>query len=227
VNARALLDTANALLVDLDGTLVDSTGPVRRAWKVFAVRHGLDPEKVHRFAQGRPSRESIRLLVPDSDVEAETAAVEAAEVTDTDGVIALPGAPELLASGRTLAIVTSCSTALAHARLTAAELQIPDVLVSSDGLERGKPDPACFLIAARRLEIEPMRCVVIEDAPAGIRAGCSAGARVIALRTTHADDELSEADAIVDDVAAMLRAELAPVGGGRRSPRFVQSYPPG
>ena len=74
----------------------------------------------------------------------------------------------------------------------------------SDGLERGKPDPACFLIAARRLEIEPVRCVVIEDAPAGIRAGRKAGARVIALRTTHADDELSEADAIVDDVAAVL-----------------------
>ena len=79
--------------------------------------------------------------------------------------------------------------------------RVPDVLVSSDGLERGKPDPACFLIAARRLEIEPCRCVVIEDAPAGIRAGRAAGASVIAVRTTHADDELSEADAIVDGVS--------------------------
>ena len=204
MNARALLHDADAILVDLDGTLVESSGPVRRAWEGFAVRHGLDPEEVHRFAQGRPSRESIRLLAPESDIEAETAAVEEAEVTDTDGVVALPGASELLASGRPLAIVTSCSTALAHARLNAAGLPIPDVLVSSDGLERGKPDPACFLIAARRLEIEPVRCVVIEDAPAGIRAGRKAGASVIALRTTHADDELSEADAIVDDVAAVL-----------------------
>ncbi len=130
--------------------------------------------------------------------------VEEAEVTDTDGVVALPGASELLASGPPLAIVTSCSTALAIARLDAAGLPIPEVLVSSDGLERGKPDPACFLIAARRLETEPARCVVIEDAPAGIRAGRKAGASVIALRTTHADDELSEADAIVDDVAAVL-----------------------
>lgn len=204
MNARALLHDADAILVDLDGTLVDSSGPVRRAWEGFAVRHGLDPEEVHRLAQGRPSRDSIRLLAPESDIVAETAAVEEAEVTDTDGVVALPGASELLASERPLAIVTSCSTALAHARLNVAGLPIPDVLVSSDGLERGKPDPACFLIAARRLEIEPVRCVVIEDAPAGIRAGRKAGAWVIALRTTHADDELSEADAIVDDVAAVL-----------------------
>ena len=204
MNARTLLRDAGAILVDLDGTLVDSTGPVRRAWEGFAVGHGLDPEEVHRFAQGRPSRESIRLLAPDSDVEAETAAVEEAEVTDTDGVVALPGAAALLASQRPLAIVTSCSTQLAHARLNAAGLPIPEVLVSSDGLERGKPDPACFLIAARRLQIEPSHCVVIEDAPAGIQAGRAAGAHVIALRTTHADDELAEAHAIVDDVASAL-----------------------
>jgi mannitol-1-/sugar-/sorbitol-6-phosphatase len=204
MNARTLLESADAILVDLDGTLVDSTGPVRRAWQGFAERHGLDAEEVHRFAQGRPSRESIRLLAPDSDVEAETAAVEEAEVTDTEGVVALPGAARLLATERPLAIVTSCSAALAHARLTAAGLPIPKVLVSSDGLDRGKPDPACFLIAAGRLEIEPDRCVVLEDAPAGIRAGRAAGARVIALRTTHADQELSEADAIVDDVACAL-----------------------
>jgi mannitol-1-/sugar-/sorbitol-6-phosphatase len=204
VNARALLHDADAILVDLDGTLVESSGPVRRAWEGFAARHGLDPEEVHRFAQGRPSRESIRLLAPESDIEAETAAVEEAEVTDTDGVVALPGASELLGSGRPLAIVTSCSTALAHARLSAAGLPTPDALVSSDGLERGKPDPACFLIAARRLEVDPVHCVVIEDAPAGIRAGRRAGASVIAVRTTHADAELSEADAIVDDIAAVL-----------------------
>lgn len=204
MNPRSLLENADAILVDLDGTLVDSTGPVLRAWHGFAVRHGLNPDEVHRFAQGRPSHESIRLLAPDSDIEAETAAVEEAEVTDTDGVVALPGAAELLRSGRRLAIVTSCSTALAHARLNVAGLPVPDVLVSSDGLQRGKPDPACFLIAARRLRVEPARCVVIEDAPAGIRAGRDAGASVIAVRTTHPDDELSGADTIVDDVAAIL-----------------------
>jgi mannitol-1-/sugar-/sorbitol-6-phosphatase len=204
----ALLAGADALLVDLDGTLVDSTAPVRRVWAAFAKRHGLDWDEVHSFAQGRPSRETIRLLAPDAEHDAEAAAIEHAEVHDTTDVLALPGAAQLLASERPLAVVTSCSSALAVARLRAAALPIPPVLVSSDGLERGKPDPACFLIAARRLGAEPRRCVVLEDAPAGIAAGRAAGATVIALRTTHADDELRDAHAIADDLASLASFRL-------------------
>jgi sugar-phosphatase len=205
MTAAELFGRAEALLVDLDGTLVDSAAPVRRVWAAFAERHGLDPETVHRFCQGRPSRETIRMLVPEADQTAEAALVEATEVRDTEGVVALRGAPELLSTDRPLAIVTSCSTALAEARLQAAGLPTPRVLVSSDGLKRGKPDPACFLIAARNLGTDPERCVVLEDAPAGITAGASAGASVIALRTTHSDEELTDADAIVDDLAALVR----------------------
>jgi sugar-phosphatase len=203
-----MLAAADAVLVDLDGTLVDSAGPVRRVWDAFALRHGLDPDEVERFAHGRPSRETVRALVPHSDLDAESDAIEAAEIADTSGVVALPGAAQLLAGDRPLAIVTSCSTALATTRLHAAGLDVPDVLVSSDGLERGKPDPTCFLIAARRLGFDAARCVVIEDAPAGILAGRAAGATVIALRTTHGDDELGDADAIVDDIAELLMARV-------------------
>lgn len=201
--ADALVARSGALLIDLDGTLVDSSAPVRRVWGEFAKRHGLESEGVHHFAQGRPSRETVRLLAPDADHETEAATLEAAEVGDTRGVRALPGAAAVLASRRPLAIVTSCSTALATARLRAAGLPVPPVLISSDGLERGKPDPACFLIAARRLGVELAQCVVLEDAPSGISAGRAAGATVIALRTTHGDDELREADAIVDDLASL------------------------
>ncbi|HEY2772234.1 MAG TPA: HAD-IA family hydrolase [Solirubrobacteraceae bacterium] len=204
MTAGVLLQRADALLVDLDGTLIDSSAPVRRAWEAFADRHGLDPDEVERFAHGRPSRESIRSLAPDTDQEREATALEEAELGDTEGVTALPGALELLGSGRRLAIVTSCSTALAETRLRAAGLPIPSILVSSDGLEHGKPDPSCFFIGARRLGVEPARCVVLEDAPAGIRAGRDAGARVIAVRTTHGDQDLAEADSIVDDLRALL-----------------------
>jgi sugar-phosphatase len=213
MSAVSLLADAEALLVDLDGTLVDSAGPVERAWSAFAARHDLDPVAVQRSAHGRPSRETVRALAPDSDLDAEVAAVEAAELADTDGVRALPGAAALLSGGRTLAIVTSCSTSLATARLRAARLAIPPVLVSSDGLERGKPDPACFLIAAQKLGVDPSRCVVLEDAPAGIRAGRDAGAKVIALRTTHSDGELGDADAIADDIAALLSEQPRHRGG--------------
>ncbi len=108
-----VLGGAQALLVDLDGTLVDSSAPVSRAWTAFAERHGLDPDEVHAFAQGRPSSETVRLLAPGADHAAEAALVEEAETTDTDGVFALPGAGELLRSGYPLAIVTSCSSQLA------------------------------------------------------------------------------------------------------------------
>jgi mannitol-1-/sugar-/sorbitol-6-phosphatase len=209
MTAAQLFARAGALLVDLDGTLVDSSAPVRRAWYAFAARHGQDGERVHRFAQGRPSRETVALLAPNADQRAEAAWIEEIEVGDTGGVRALPGAKLLLSSGRPLAIVTSCSTALAEARLAAAGLPRPPVLVSSDGLRRGKPDPECFLIAARLLAVEPARCVVLEDSPTGIAAGRAAGAKVIALRTTHGDEELGDADAIVDDLAALLTARGA------------------
>ena len=205
MSAAELLAGAAALLVDLDGTLVDSSAPVERVWTAFALRHGLDPEQVNHFAHGRPAGESVRLLAADADHEAEAAAIRRTELSDTDGVRALPGAAELLAAPpRPLAIVTSCSTALAHSRLRAAGLPIPPLLVSSDGLERGKPDPECFLIAARRLDVEPTACVVLEDAPAGIEAGRAAGATVIAVRSTHSDEELGDADAIVDHIGELL-----------------------
>ncbi|HUE27354.1 MAG TPA: HAD family hydrolase, partial [Solirubrobacteraceae bacterium] len=119
MTASELLARAEAVLVDLDGTLVDSSAPVRRAWDEFAARHGLGGKEVRRLAQGRPSRETIRLLVPGADQAAEAAAVERAEVHDTDGVVALPGAAQLLTLDRPIAIVTSCSTVLALARLRA------------------------------------------------------------------------------------------------------------
>ncbi|HWE09385.1 MAG TPA: HAD-IA family hydrolase [Solirubrobacteraceae bacterium] len=205
MNARGLIESAHGLLVDLDGTLVDSTAPVHRAWSHFAARHGLDAEHVHRFAQGRPSRESVRLLVPGANHAAEAEALERAELGDVDGIVALPGAAELLSGGWRLAVVTSCSRALAHMRLRAAGLPIPTALVSADDVERGKPDPTCYLLGAARLGVDPAGCVVLEDAPAGISAGRAAGARVLAVRTTHADHDLGDADLIVDDLSQIGR----------------------
>jgi mannitol-1-/sugar-/sorbitol-6-phosphatase len=208
VSTRALDDSAlggaQVLLVDLDGTLVDSSAPVSRAWTAFAKRHGLDPDEVHAFAQGRPSSETVRLLAPSADHAAEAALVEEAETTDTDGVFALPGAGDLLRSGHPLAIVTSCSSQLADVRIRAAGLPRPEVVISSSMVMRGKPDPEGFLLGARQLNVTAARCAVLEDSPIGIDAGRAAGARVIALRTTHGDDALARADAIIDNLAALF-----------------------
>ena len=199
-----VLGGVQVLLVDLDGTLVDSSAPVSRAWTAFAKRHGLDPDEVHAFAHGRPSSETVRLLAPGADHAVEAALVEETETTDTDGVFALPGAGDLLRSGYPLAIVTSCSSHLSDVRLRAAGLPRPEVVISSSMVMRGKPDPEGFLLGARRLGVTAARCAVLEDAPVGIDAGRAAGARVIALRTTHGEDALAAADAIIDNLAALF-----------------------
>jgi sugar-phosphatase len=178
---------------------------VWRAWAAFAERHGLDADEVNRVAHGRPSRETVRQLAP-AVAEREAELIERAETTDVEGVVALPGAAALLRGPQRKAIVTSCSDALAAVRLRAAGLPAPDVIVSADSVTRGKPDPQAYLLGAERLGVAPADCVVLEDAPAGIAAGRAAGCYVIALRTTHADAELADADAIVDDLTQLGEA---------------------
>lgn len=203
MTAQELVDAAAGLLVDLDGTLVDSSLPVTRVWTDFAHRHGLDPVEVLRFAHGRPSRETVRLLAPDADPTLEAQIIEDAEVGDAEGVVALPGAVALLASGRRLALVTSCSAALAGVRLTAAGLPEPDVIISSDLVKHGKPHPECFSLGATRLTLTNAGCLVLEDAPAGVRAGVDAGSPVVAVRTTHRGADLTAASAVIDDLSQL------------------------
>lgn len=196
-----------AYLVDLDGVLVDSLGAAIRSWTWWASLHGLDPGPFIR-AHGRPSREAIAELAPQLDADAEAALVEEREIGDTD-VVALPGASGILAAARPVAIVTSGGRRLAEARLRAAGLQRPKVLVSVDSISRGKPDPEPYLYAAQRLKIAPSRCTVFEDAPAGVAAGRAAGMRVVALTTTVGAEELAGADRIVRDLAEYLDGRFA------------------
>ena len=191
-----------AYLIDLDGVLVDSLGAAIRSWTWWASLHALDPGPFIR-AHGRPSREAIAELAPALDADAEAARVEEREIADTD-VVALPGATAMLAAARPVAIVTSGGRRLAEARLRAAGLERPEVLVSADSISRGKPDPEPYLYAAQRLEIPPSRCTVFEDAPAGVAAGKAAGMCVVALTTTVGAKELAAADHIVGDLAEYL-----------------------
>jgi sugar-phosphatase len=195
------------MLFDLDGVLVDSTPAVTRVWEKWAVAHGFDPEKTVREAHGRPSIETIRELLPDANHEAENRDVERQEIADLEGVIPLPGAVDLLTSLPLdrWAIVTSCTKDLAEVRIRAAGLPLPRTIVTSSDITNGKPHPEPYLKGATALGFPPAGCIVVEDVPAGIRSGKAAGARVIAVRTTATDDELtaSGADWIVDDCRAI------------------------
>ena len=196
------------MLFDLDGVLVDSTPAVARVWAGWAKEHGFDPDEVVKMAHGRPSITTIRELLPHADHEAENREVERREITDVEGVVPLPGALELL---RALplerwAIVTSCTRQLAGVRIAAAGLPQPKHLVTATDVHRGKPDPEPYLKGAQFLGVSAVNCLVIEDAPAGIRAGKAAGARVVALRTTASDPELLQAGAdwIADNCAGFF-----------------------
>jgi sugar-phosphatase len=192
------------VLADLDGTLVDSVASSRRAWGAFAARHGLDAEETHRFAMGRPTRESIALLAPGSDLASELERLDGDEVGDAGSVVAYPGAAALLAGPTPVAVVTSGSTALATARLRGAGLEAPAVLVTADSIERGKPDPEPFLLGAAHLGVAPGRCLVLEDAPRGIASARAAGIPVVAFRTTHPESELEGADFVLDSLGDAL-----------------------
>lgn len=195
----------SALLFDLDGVLIDSTPAVARVWRRWAVARGLDPEAVVKMAHGRPSRTTIRELLPDADIEAEDREVERREMEDLDGVVLLPGARQLLDSLPVdrWTIATSCTRPLAEVRLRAAGLPVPKTMITSSDVKIGKPDPEPYLKAAAMLKFAAKNCVVVEDASAGVLAGKAAGARVIAFRTTMERRELEDAGAdwIVHDCA--------------------------
>lgn len=208
-----LTDVA-AVLFDMDGTLVDSDAAVERAWTTWAQEYGVDvdPGTLH----GRPADATVRSLRPDLD----DAAVDAAAARQLDlqyddlaDVVPTPGALELLAVlDLPWAVVTSADLRLARARLGAAGITAP-VLVTVDDISRGKPDPEGYLLAARRLGVEPVRCIVVEDAPAGVAAGRAAGARVAALKGVEGDlpiNDLAELATIIADGAGTCMPSTPP-----------------
>jgi sugar-phosphatase len=187
----------DGMLFDLDGVLVDSTPAVERVWSKWAIAHGLDPEETVRLAHGRPSIATVRDIMPDADYERENEAILRGELEDTEGVVPISGAREILEllPLERWALVTSCARPLAELRLKTARLPIPEKMITCDDVRIGKPDPEPYIKGAALLGIPASRCIVFEDAPAGIRSGKSAGATVIALRSTSTDDELENAGA--------------------------------
>jgi mannitol-1-/sugar-/sorbitol-6-phosphatase len=203
-----------ALLFDLDGVLIDSTPAVSRVWSQWAEERGFDAAEVVAHAHGRPSIATVRKYLPLSDHEAENREVERRETTDVEGVVLLGGARELLESlpPDRWTIVTSCTRPLAEVRLRAAGLPVPERLVTSTDVSEGKPHPEPFLQAAAKLGFPASECVVLEDVPAGIRAGKAAGSRVIAFRTTVQNSELhgAGADWVLGDCTDVLVVDTSP-----------------
>ncbi|MCD9146019.1 HAD-IA family hydrolase [Streptomyces albireticuli] len=200
--------SANALLFDSDETLVSSLRSVRRVWSQWTESYGMTLEEAMARVQvhGRPAAEIAAALLPADQVAEGVRRLVDAEVADAvaGNVKPVPGAIELLASlpQDRWAVVTSGSRRIAEARLHQVGIHPKFLVTSDDDLTHYKPHPEPFLLAAERLGVEPSRCVVFEDAPAGLTAGRAAGMATIALTTTHRADELA-ADATVADLTAV------------------------
>ncbi len=196
-----------AILFDLDGVLVDSTVIVERHWRLWAERHGLAPESILAHSHGRRTIDTLHIVAAhlSLDLEQEAALLEKYESEDIEGLVPVPGAIELIQSlpDHSWAVVTSGSYRLASSRLQAVGLPIPDVFVTAEEVRQGKPHPEGYLTAARRLGQDPQDCLVIEDAPAGIRAAHAAGCRAIGVATTFSIAEIAEAEVIVPDLSSM------------------------
>lgn len=199
----------SALLFDMDGVLINSTPAVARVWRGWAAQHGFNPEEVVARAHGRPSLTTVREYLPHADHEAENREVERREIEDLDGVVALPGASDLVRSlpEGLWTIVTSSTRPLAEVRLRAAGLTVPPRLITSSDVAHGKPHPEPYLQAASILGVSITDCVVVEDVPAGIQSGKTAGARVIAFTTTVPASTLraAGADWILQNCAGIRR----------------------
>ncbi|MEU0188310.1 HAD-IA family hydrolase [Streptomyces afghaniensis] len=210
MTATALL-TARALLLDMDGTLVNSDASVERVWRRWSERHGLDPDEVMKVVHGRQGYASMALLLPGRPMEqnhADNARMLAEETADTEGVVPIPGAPEFLASLRGLphALVTSADVPLSTARMAAAGLELPEVRVTAESVGASKPDPEGFLKGAAELGVAPEDCVVFEDSGAGIAAGRAAGMTVVGVGPRAA---FHEPDVVVDDLTRVRVEALA------------------
>ena len=198
----------SAILFDLDGVLLDSTRVVAAQYTRWALENGLDPDDVMRAAHGVRTVEVIRRVAPHLDAVAETKKIEDREAA-ADGIVPIPGALALLNSiprGR-WAVVTSGTRFLAVTRMQRFGIPVPEIVVTADDVTNGKPDPEPYKRGAELLHISPAECLVIEDAPAGIRSAHGAGMKVISLPSTYPVSELHEADAIVSglgDITVIL-----------------------
>lgn len=198
-----LILNCQAILFDLDGTLVESTLFIERLWQDWGMQHGVAPHRMTAVMHGRPATEIINIVAPHLSAEDEIDALETNEISRMEGMKTYSGAKELLSSlpPKRWAIVTSGSWRVASARLNYAQLPIPDVFITADGIKAGKPAPDAYLLAARRLNVKPADCVVVEDSPAGIEAGKAAGMRVIAIASTHPNVSLMQADIVIQQLS--------------------------
>ncbi len=189
---------ADALLFDLDGTLVDTTVAIESAWRWAADQLDVPFGRVEPHIHGIPADQALGRAVPHLDELTKSRLVIGILTRQADPaspVSATPGALNLLAGlpPERWAIVTSGDMMLARSSMKKAGLPEPAVLITADDVNDGKPHPEPFLLAMERLGVSAAGCIAVEDSPAGIRSAIAAGVRVLGVGATFAHERLGEA----------------------------------
>ncbi|KAM5531931.1 hypothetical protein V8D89_014401 [Ganoderma adspersum] len=212
----------DAILFDMDGTLVDSTDGVVGAWELFAEKYpGLDVTVVLSSSHGVRTVENLKThcgINDPEELEREARRFEEAIVAESkkngrQGIIPLPGVREIMAEigpyhklpKPKWAICTSATVVYATSALKTVGVPIPDAFVVSEDVEKGKPEPDPYLLGAERTGVDPSRCLVVEDAPAGVRSGKAAGCKTLGLITSHSREQMEEVkpDWLVPNLASV------------------------
>ena len=178
----------DAFLFDMDGTILTSIIAAERVWAAWAREHGLDVDVFLPTIHGKRSIDTVRNLgLPDIDVAAEAQRITQLEIEDVEGIEAIAGVAAFLATLPVdrWAIVTSAPRKLAEARIAAAGLPMPPVMVAAEDVQRGKPAPDPFLLGAEKLGMHPQQCLVFEDTLAGLQAAEAAGMDSVVVTATH------------------------------------------
>jgi sugar-phosphatase len=190
-----------AVVFDCDGVLVDSSEAVHAGWRQLCAELGLPADEVLRTIHGVRAADTLARWVGSEQLAGAVSRLEDIEVATAEDTRPVAGALELVAAlhGQAWGVATSGSRRLASARLTAAGFVLPGVLIGADDVPRGKPHPDPYLAAAAKLGVDPSGIVVFEDSPSGAAAAQAAGARVVAVATTHPVGAFA-ADATVADL---------------------------
>jgi HAD superfamily hydrolase (TIGR01509 family) len=192
---------AKVLLFDMDGTLIDTDGVSNMVWEKWALKNSISLESILKVHHGRRPEETIHLVAPHLPEKEHAAEIYEAHATITTGFELIKGSKEFfnhLPLG-SIGVVTSATRPIVENRFSHTGLRLDSVIVTSEMVKKGKPDPEAYLLAASTFNIDPRDCLVFEDAPAGIMAAKAAGMKVIGVVTTHSREQLSEADYLIDD----------------------------
>ncbi|OCL07040.1 HAD-like protein [Glonium stellatum] len=214
-SAKPEIHSFHGLLFDMDGTIIDSTNAIVKHWEKIGNELGVDPKVILATSHGRRSIDVLQIYEPKlanweyvSQIEGsipEQFGSDAVEIAGSRSLL-----EQLEETSVPWAIVTSGTKPLVTGWLDIMNLAHPENLVVAEDVRHGKPDPACYQLGRTKLNLpRDASILVLEDAPAGVRAGKAAGFKVVGLATTHSLEQLKDAGAdwIVRDMRSVKLKE--------------------